>query len=134
MATAPARVLKGFDNGHRVLGETVVYRAGDVAIENLKAIPGKASAEVFDQNGLSTTVDLQTFSVRADSLIVPDGDGTRPIKPERGHIIEVVRGGKTRQYRVQHPHQNEKPFLEADPYGGVLRIFTVESEVPTAAE
>jgi len=131
---APAAVLKAFDAAHRALGETVIYRAGDVAIEDVAAIPGKSTAEIYDQSGIATTVELQNFAIRADALVVPDGSGTRRIRPERGHIIEVVRDGQTHQFRVQHPDMNQAPFRNADAYGGVLRVHSVEFESPTAAE
>lgn len=131
---APAAVLKAFDAAHRALGETITYRAGDVAIEDVSAIPGKSTAEIYDQSGLATIVELQDFAIRADALVVPDGSGTRRIRPERGHIIEVIRDGQTHQFRVQHPDMSQAPFRNADAYGGVLRIHTTESEAPTAAE
>ncbi len=129
MSQITTAILAGFNTNYRVHGEQATYRAGNQSVVNLDVIPGKSAAETIDPATLlATNIDLQDFHIRAADLVWPGQ--SQPFRPERGHIIEVVRDGQVQQFTVNHPNGNQAPFRRADAYGAVLRVHTIEMQAP----
>lgn len=104
-----------------VHGETITYRRGEQAIADVRVLPGKSEAEVINDRGLATVIELHDWLILSSVLQLDDA----PLLPERGDVIELVDGEITLQFAVLHPDGNQAPFRRCDTNGTVLRIHTV---------
>lgn len=120
MSLATAQLIAAHEKACGILGETITYRRGNQAIENLVAIPATSEAEAFNSFGIATAVELQDWILRGSRLRLNDGQVT----PARGDLIEVTREGVTQQFVVQHPDGSRTPFRRCDTWGTILRIHT----------
>lgn len=134
MSFSATAVLGQFFAQHGIHGEKATYRVGNHVIEDLDVIPGKSEAQAIGPDDLVTTVDLQDFQLRAGDLLLPGTEPPLQFIPDRGHIIEVVRGGQVVQFTVNHPNLNEAPYKRSDAYGAVLRVHTLQVEPSIPAE
>lgn len=133
MAFSTTAILGAFAAQCGLHGEKATYRVGNVALANLDVIPGQSQAEAIGESGLVSTIDLQDFQLRAGDLVLP-GETPQPFIPDRGHILEVLRGDQVHQFVVSHPDGNQAPFRRADAYGAVLRVHTLVFTPPTPVE
>lgn len=118
---ATRAIISAHNSALAAQGETVTYRRGDQAIENLRVLCGKSEAEACDKMGLVTTIEIQDFLILRSSLVL----NGQPLTPERGDIVELDSEGVVKQFAVHHPDGNAAVYRGCDVHRTVLRIHTL---------